>query len=267
MTRVLHMTGTRAADSWRIPIARTMVAVGLALVCQAAAARAASFTVNPTQIYLSAANKSALLTLKNETDEAIRFQVSVASWGQDPRGQMVLEPTEDVVFFPALLTLGPREERKIRVGVTVAPGAVEKSYRIFVEELPSLENGKPVAGVAMRTKMGVPIFLQPTTVTAQAQLKDLAIAGDRLSFRLINAGTVHFTPDGVRIRALDAAGGVVTEQPAESWYVLAGGRRDFEAAVPAARCADVRSFTIEAQVMGRMLKESLQAPEGACAKK
>jgi fimbrial chaperone protein len=244
-----------------------MVVVGLALVCQAATARAASFSVNPTQIFLSGATKSALLTLKNETDESIRFQVSVMRWGQDPKGQMVLEPTEDVVFFPALLALGAREERKIRVGITVAAGALEKCYRIFVEELPPLEEGSPLAGVKMRTKMGVPIFLQPLKTAAQGQLTDLAVIGDRVSFSLFNTGTLHFTPEGVRVRGMDGGGAMLIEQTADAWYVLAGGRRDFDVAVPAARCADIRSFTIEASVLGRALKETLPAPDGACAKK
>jgi hypothetical protein len=114
--------------------------------------------------------------------------------------------------------------------------------------------------------MGIPIFLQPAAVTAQAQVKDVAVAGDRVSFRLMNTGARHFTPDGTRVRGLDAAGVTVMEQALEAWYILAGGRRDFEVAVPAVRCADIRSFVIETRVLGRELSETVQAPEGACAK-
>jgi fimbrial chaperone protein len=243
-----------------------MVAVGLAVMCQAAAARAASFSVNPTQIFLSGTVKSALLTLKNETDEPLRFQVSTMAWGQDPGGKMLLEPTEDIVFFPALLTLGAREERKIRVGTTVAPGAVEKCYRIFVEELPPLDTAKPASGVTMRTKMGIPIFIQATKVSAQARLGDVALAGNHVTFRLSNGGTTHFTPETVRVRGLDGAGATVGELAAEAWYVLAEGRRDFDVALPAARCGEIRSLAVEVQVLGRTLSETVQAPNGACAK-
>ncbi len=266
MLRTLRMSVTRAADSWSAPIARTMVVVCLGFLGQATAASAASFSVNPTQLLLSGTAKSALLTLKNETDDAVRFQVTLMAWAQDPDGKMVLEPTEDVVFFPGLLTLGAREERRIRVGLVVAPAAVERTYRVFVEELPPLENGKPVVGVAMRTKMGIPVFVQPIAVAAQVQLKDVAAANGRVSFRLVNTGTVHFTPESMRVRGIDASGSTVTEQSPESWYVLAGGRRDFDLAVPAVRCAEIRSFSVEARVMGKTLTQTVAAPDGACAK-
>lgn len=266
------MSGTRrasrttAAGCRRNRVALLLAAAGL-VACQAAAAAAASFTVNPTQIFLSATTRTALLTLKNETDQPIRFQLAATGWTQDPAGRMVLEPTEDVVVFPALLALGAREERKVRVGVTVAPAALERAYRVFVEELPPLDDVNPVAGVAMRTKMGIPVFIEPTRVVVEARVEGVTLEGDRLSFRLLNTGTRHFTPDAVRVRGLDAAGLAVTELPIDAWYVLAGGRRDFEVSVPPARCGDIRSFTVEAQVPGRTLKETLPAPDGACAKR
>jgi fimbrial chaperone protein len=179
---------------------------------------------------------------------------------------MLLEPTEDIVFFPALLTLAPREERKVRVGLATSPGPSEKTYRIFVEELPPVEVEKLAAGVTMRTKMGIPIFVQPSVTTARAQLGKGSFAGDRVSFSLQNTGTVHFTPDAIRVRGLDGTGAVVADVRADAWYVLAGGRRDFEVALPAARCAEIRSLTVEVQVLTRALRESMQTPSGACGK-
>ncbi len=265
MSSTQHLTRTMAAHSWRGPVLWTMVAAGLALG-QASAAGAASFSVNPTQVFLSATTKSALVTLKNESDQPVRFQLTLMSWSQAPDGQMQLAATEDIIFFPALLTLNAREERKVRVGATVPPGAVEKTYRLFVEELPPLEKKEMPNSVTMLTKMGVPIFLQPARITAQAALRDLAVAGGRLSFRLLNTGTVHFAPEAVWVRGLDEAGATLFDQKADVWYVLAGGLRAFDVEVPVARCALVRSLVVEARLPGTMLKETLQAPGGACQK-
>jgi fimbrial chaperone protein len=265
MTMMTKTGGTTAAHSWRVAAAWVALAAGLTLG-QAAAASAATFSVNPVQIFLSAATKSALLTLKNETDQPIRFQLSVHAWSQDPDGQMQLTPTTDIVFFPAMLTLQAREERKIRIGTTVPPQGVEKTYRIFVEELPPLDQKEMPAGVTMLTKMGIPIFLQPAKLTTRASLANLGVKAGRFSFRLVNSGTQHFMPEGVRVRGLDESGAAVLDQKPRAWYVLAGTERVFDLEIPADTCARIRSLVVEAVVAGSTLKETLQAPDGACAK-
>ena len=58
----------------------------------------------------------------------------------------------------------PGEQRNIRIGTAAPPGASEKTFRIFIEELPA-----PAAGssgglpgqVTIRTRLGIPIFLGP----------------------------------------------------------------------------------------------------------
>lgn len=238
---------------------------GLALV-QAAAASAASFSVNPTQVFLSASAKSALVTIKNESDKAIRFQLSVVAWSQDPAGQIVKTPTTDVVFYPQLLTLARGEERKVRVGVVVPAGNAEKTYRLFVEELPPLDAVQNPGSVAMLTRMGIPIFLRPDKPVVKASLDQLTLRQDLFLFTLRNAGNAHFIPDAIRITGQDASGVTLFDQPVTGWYILAGGTRTFEWSVPADRCAAVRQFTVEARAAGTVLKETLQAPSGACAR-
>jgi fimbrial chaperone protein len=263
-SRRQHVTAM-AAHSWRAAAWFLALAAGLTLG-RAAAASAATFSVNPVQIFLSAGTRSALLTLKNETDQPIRFQLSVNAWTQDPGGQMQLAPTTDIVFFPAMLTLQPHEERKVRIGATVPPGSVEKTYRIFVEELPPLEKKDAPAGVTMLTKMGIPIFLQPVKPVGQAALQDLQVKGGRLGFRLQNNGNVYFMAQSVRVRGLDGAGTVILDTKVDAWYVLAGTARVFDIAVPAAQCGQVRSLAVEARVSGAVLKETLQTPGGACGR-
>jgi fimbrial chaperone protein len=265
MTNCNQLTRTTAAHTWRTVTMCAALAAGLTL-CQAVAAQAASFSVNPVQVFLSATTKSALLTLKNETDQPVRFQLSLMAWNQDPGGQMQLAATDDIVFFPALLTLQSHEERKIRVGATVPPGKIEKTYRLFVEELPPLDKKDTPNGVTMVTKMGIPIFLQPAKAIGQAAIRDLSAKDGRFLFKLENTGTVHFTPQSIRVKAADAAGVSLSDVKVDAWYVLAGGVRAFDLAVPAAQCAQVRSLTVEAQVEGALLRESVQTPGGACGK-
>src|SRR2546421_6591721 len=133
----------------------------LGLVLQAEFLAASAFKVTPVRVTFSGPS-STLLTLKNESDQPLRFQITSFVWFQDPKGAMQLTPTEDIVFFPALLSLNPGEERKVRVAATVAAKDVEKTYRIFFEELPPLVKPENAgAQVRILTKMGIPIFVSP----------------------------------------------------------------------------------------------------------
>ena len=231
---------------------------------------AAAFRVTPIQVALSSSSSSALLTLTNESSETLRFQVSAHAWTQGRKGEIELAPTQDIVFFPALLTLEPGKDRKIRVGTSASPGAVEKTYRIFVEELPPAEQPKesatPRSEVRVRTKMGIPIFLQPAAKPHVAGvIESPALEDGQLRFRVRNTGNMHFTLLSVRITGTSASGETIFEKQAEGWYVLPGGIREYEIPVPPADCARVKEFAVEAADERETMKARLDAPAGGCA--
>ena len=77
----------------------TLVAIALLLSLELAQARVAhsgTFQVNPIRITLSRQSSSSLLSVRNDSTEKIRFQIDVFAWDQNPKGEMVLNPTEDL---------------------------------------------------------------------------------------------------------------------------------------------------------------------------
>ena len=243
----------------------TLIAAGFVLG-QATPVRAASFSVKPTQVFLSASSRSTVVTLRNDSDKPLRFQLSVMAWNQAPSGQMQLAATEDIVFFPALLTLGKGEERKVRVGATTTFGTTEKTYRLFVEELPALEQDGTPGAVTMLTRMGIPIFLQPAKPTARATLRELAVRNGAITFALYNEGTVHFLPQTIRVRGLGESGALALDHEESGWYVLAGGYRTYEVEIPSADCARIRTITVDILVSGTTIADRLRTPAGACGR-
>lgn len=226
---------------------------------------ASAFTVQPTQVFLTARSTSTLLTLRNETDEVQRFQLSAFAWNQSPTGEMKLDPTTDIVFFPRLLALGPKEERKVRLGATTTFGAAEKTYRVFIEELPSQNAAPSTSAVRVLTKIGVPIFLQPPRREARLTLSELRVDGSGLfRFSLRNDGTIHFVPDSVRVRGFTARGDVVVDRNLDVWYVLASGSRAFQLQLPVADCGRITALSVEVQAGGSTLRERLETPPAAC---
>lgn len=228
-------------------------------------AAAAGFTVSPTRIELSARTTSGLLTVKNDSDQVMRLQVSAFAWSQSPAGEIQLAPTTNVIFFPALVTLNPGEERRVRVGTTVRAGSVEQTFRLFVEQLPPADGTTVTeSGVRVLTKVGIPIFLEPARPLPQPVLQDLVLHGSTLSFRLSNSGTAHFMPGELRVLARDGAGAGVLERQITGWYVLAGSHRLFEVAMNGPRCQEVRAVAVSAVVGDRSLTEALETPHGIC---
>jgi fimbrial chaperone protein len=227
-------------------------------------ASASSFNVSPTQVYLSGKDSSALLTLRNDSDQPLRFQLSAFAWDQQRSGEMALAPTSDVVFFPALLTLGPREERKIRVGRVVGAGDAERTYRLFVEELPSLEAINGNGGeVKLLTRMGIPIFVRPLRETVAATISTVEHVDGALTFTITNSGTVHIVPTSIVVRGL-ADGRPVFEGQLQSWYILAGGLRDLAYQLPRPDCTRATALQVEVAYGSSKIDRRLDVPAGAC---
>lgn len=241
--------------------------LGLAL-CRAEAVSAAVFRVMPVKVELSSATPSTLVTLGNDSDRELRFQVSAFVWEQAPDGTMQLAPTRDIVFFPMMLTLGPGEERKLRVGSTAPVGSVEKSYRIFVEELPPAPGTETQSGafqVRVLTKVGIPVFIEPARPQPAAEVEVQEIALDRVRFRVRNTGNAHFTLQNVHIQGLGPSGERVIDRQADGWYVLAGGTREFEQAISPEECGRLKTVAIEAKTELGSVTASQEVPLFACA--
>lgn len=241
--------------------------LGIAAILAATPALGSSFRVSPMQLDLTPRTTSTLLTINNDTTREIRFEVTAMKWEQDERGEMQLTPAGDAItFFPKLLTLAGGASRTIRVGTKPAAfGPTEGTYRIFVEELP--DNSAPAERgvVAIRTKMGIPVFLRPAQVSAAAQIAGVAFEGGRLVTRVRNTGTVHMVVDAVKMRGTASGGDAKFERSLPGWYVLAGGTRVFEQPIKASECAGAQTIAVTVEIQGATLKQDVPVPAGACS--
>jgi fimbrial chaperone protein len=231
-------------------------------------ARGAAFNVKPTQITLSPKVTSAMFSVLNQSGQTTRFQLSVFVWNQNARGEMQLTPTKDVVFFPTLLSLAPGEERKVRVGSTLPAGALEKTYRIFVEELPPAGSAKPDAKsspeIKVLTRMGIPIFVQPAAPSTGGQIQPKTLRSDKLAFEVKNTGNVHFQVRQASVRGIGPGNESLFERTVPGWYVLAGGSRVFEVEAPKNVCAKTKSLSFVVETEKATLKSELDTRTGIC---
>jgi fimbrial chaperone protein len=234
------------------------------LMLNAAPAWASAFQVSPVRLPLTATQSNGILALRNQSSETLRFQVTGFAWSQSPSGETILTPTTDIVFFPTMLSLKPGDARNLRVGAAVAFGATEKTYRIFVEELPPVDSSGTVNAIRVLMKMGIPVFLEPAKPVATPMIDSLSVQGQRLAFALRDTGNAHFLTKKVHISALGDAGQALFEQDLPAWYVLGGSFRDYSLELPTSACK-ASQIKVHIETDSSNVESLLPLPNGACS--
>jgi fimbrial chaperone protein len=205
------------------------------------------------------------MTVRNDGQDRIRLQVSVMAWDQNKLGEMVLTPTDDIIFYPNLLTVDAGAQRNLRLGTSHVAVTKEQTYRIFVEELPSNQKFQ-TTGVRVVTKMSIPIFIKPTKADIKNSIDRIALQGSDLSFDITNRGNVHIQPREVRVKGIGADGSLQLERKIPGWYILAGGSREYRVDLPKSECTKIKDLTVEVELGDKSFKEIFVVPAGACAR-
>lgn len=221
-------------------------------------------SVVPILVELGAAKQSALVTLANAGAEPSRYEVRAYAWAQDEAGQMKLEPTAELVIFPPLLELGPGEERNLRIGFTGAPAASERSFRVFVEELPPPQSEIKATAVRVLTRVGLPVFVSPAEQKVHVELA-LEAADGRARLAVRNGGTVRLRPASIQLTGHASDGAATFELALDPWYVLAGEVRRYEAAVPPEACRRTRELRATVELEPNPIVTTIPLRDGACA--
>ena len=251
-----------------LPSAGRLLTLSVALVvCGAAAAGTqATFSIDPLLVQLDADNRNAVMTITNTSGRELRFEIKAHSWDQTPAAAMQLTPTTDLVVFPPLVTLKPKSTQRVRIGTDVPQGAVEKSYRLMIEELPNTATPATGTKVAVRTRVGVPVFLAPTKSVRSGRMDPVTVTKGVVTVPLTNTGTIHAMVDEVSVRGMAAPDTPVFEEPLKGWYVLAGKTRTWTYTIQAAQCRQVKFLEVEATAHDKVLTQRVDLPAGACVR-
>ncbi len=218
------------------------------LTCGVASSSGVSFAVDPVTFTLVAPVRNATVSLTNLSTDQLRLQVSVQAWTQSEDGKMVLTPTSGVIVFPQLFTLAPSSAQRLRAAVIAPVSANEQTYRIVVADLPSFGDTiaapRNAANITFRTRFLVPLYVEPAVRTKAGHFENATMHGGKLTFGLVNTGTVHLEGLTLPIQLRDANGSVAFSDDAGRWNVLAGGRRIFTVDVGKTKCAAGRNLAI-----------------------
>jgi len=238
--------------------------VAAALLLVPHAASASKFTVTPTEVNLSTSATSALVTLRNNSKSPLRFEVTLFTWSEDEHGQMALNPSSDVQFFPKLVELAAGASRNIRIGIKAGTARdVEQSFRLFVEELPD-QSAPATNAVALRTKIGIPVFVRPAKPARTAAIDGVSVQNAKVLVRVRNTGNLHVSVDTIKVTGTGGSGATFTKEGA-GWYVLPGATRVFEVPMTATECKSTTHVAVEVIGHNGSLKGASQVSPAACA--
>lgn len=224
-------------------------------------ALAGNFGVSPIGLDLDRNAKSGAITVSNDDTEPLRVQIRLFEWTQDASGKDEYRESEDLIYYPKLMVLEKNQQKLVRVGLRSAAGAQEKTYRLFVEELPGplAPGAPPGARVAMKVRFGVPIFLKPAAPEARGEIQAIDMAKGTLRVSVRNTGNVHFVISAIAI----SDGGAYAKEVA-GWYLLPGTLRDYVIPVSPEACRKLGRIDVTARTEHFELKAALDVTASMC---
>lgn len=182
----------------------------------------AQLAISPVRVDLGSDNTKDVIRVTSQTADARSYEVEVVGWSQNGDQREIYGPTENVIAVPPLFTLEPGAEQIVRIGmVSGADPEVEGAYRVFITELaPPQQEQREQAGVNVRLRLGIPVFVAPEAEPRAALgLTDVEQSGETLRLVLRNAGNIHVRISEVRYSSPGARSPHVE---AAAVYILAG---------------------------------------------
>jgi len=224
---------------------RSLRLLFLFLILLPAPSRAGEWRVAPIRLDLGHDAKSGAISIVNDSDAPLQVQMKAFEWTQDAEGKDRYEETEEILFFPRMMIFDRKEERILRAGIRVPAAAREKTYRLFIEEIPGPRKSEGV-NVAVAVRFGVPIFVKPLKAEARGEAGPMTLSAGSLLVPVKNTGNVHFVVQSVRVTGRDGTGKEVFSRELGGWYLLAGAARGYATEVPADACGNLS--VLEAEV-------------------
>ncbi len=231
-----------------------------------AAPRAGEFSVSPIRMDFDKDVRTGVVTVSSESPDKLNLQMRAFEWTEDDQGKDVYTETQDLVFFPKIMTLSKGEKKTLRSGVESLPVGKEKAYRLFVEEIPSRKKAEGV-NVSIAIRFGIPVFVKPERETPGAEIEKVEVAGGVAKVTVKNTGNVHLVIDSITLKGKNAGGKETFSKDLAGWYLLAGASRTYTATIQREVCEGTSMLYIEAVVGKTDLKKEFELGNGMCPRK
>jgi len=220
-----------------------------ALTILAGSAMAEPFQITPMRLHLEAGGDTGNITVFNSGDSAMNMQVKAMAWAQDKTtGADQLSATKELIFFPKIFSIPAKGKQVVRVGYQGNVEGNEKSYRLFVRELPVDKPG--VTGARFVVQISMPAFVYPKGVQQPLQptISAVEVHDGNMVLRATNNKQRYYSMNKIEISG-KAAGKEVYKAEVGGWYVLAGASRLFPLNISKADCLKMDTIALTGHVL------------------
>ncbi|MDD2582712.1 MAG: fimbria/pilus periplasmic chaperone [Desulfuromonadaceae bacterium] len=227
------------------------------------AACAGEWRVSPIRLELGSAARSGVISVINEGTGRFQVQMKAFRWEQDADGKDQYTESNDLIFFPKIMIFNKTEERILRAGIKIPAGAKEKTYRLFVEEIPEPKKAEG-ANIAVAIRFGVPIFVKPMKEEFKGEITKLELIKDECRVTVKNSGNVHFVINSIDIKGKNLKGEETFAKKLGGWYLLNGASRVYSAAIPKEVCTGTAKLDVEVKTDHFTLHGKLDVDKSMC---
>lgn len=168
-------------------------AVGVALCLLVSGAPAQTISVSPVIVRVPPGQRGATVTVFNQADDRMSFQVRAFRWSQQA-GEDVLERTDELVVSPPLGVIPGGGTQVVRLLLRRAPDGREASYRILLDQIPPppAPDAPDAPGIVrMALRLSLPVFAEPPTPAVAALDCKVEQANGVAQLLVTNNGSHH----------------------------------------------------------------------------
>ncbi len=221
------------------------------------------FRVTPIRLDFDRGTRTGVVTVVNEGSDKLNLQMKAFEWRQDADGKDQYTETNDIIFFPRMMALEKGEEKILRAGIKIPATTKEKTYRLFIEEIPGPKKAEGV-NIAIAIRFGVPIFVKPPKEEVKGEIERLYFSKGVLSALINNVGNTHFIIHSVEIKGKNVKGEEMFSKEISGWYLLSGASRLYPTNVPPEVCKTLSRLDIEVKTDRFKMNGKLDVDQAMC---
>lgn len=226
--------------------------------------RAGDFKVTPIRLDFDKESQISVVTVEAEGPRKLNFQIRAYEWIQDGEGRDRYRETDDLIFFPKLMTVTKEKEKNIRVGVKNPVTEEEKTYRLFIEEIPEKAKHDGL-NISIALRFGVPIFVKPVKEDVRADIERLHFADGTFTTFIKNTGNTHIPLTSVVFRGTDSKGAELFSNSVDGWYLLRDSLRPYSVKVAKGVCQELSKVSVEVVSDRLSLTKDFEVKHGTCS--